>query len=286
MAAGGVAELAGIGPGMRDQLGRASSPAPSGLITSTLACAPTQGDRREVLLGVEAGALVELRHWRRGCRSWRAGGVAVGRRARDHLAGDIAAGAGAVLDHDRLAERLLEPLAEDARHHVARAAGREAEHERDRPRRIGLRLRRRAIAHRGKRRQAARLATNRFMDVLPEDRAGILERRRCNVHQSALFPMSRQGPGHGAAAGCDCLRRAHPQAQCVAAARWRRVEQRQEQSMRRRDVLHRSRWRSSRCCSAGAGLRRRTIRPRTSRWWCRSRPAAATTPWRASWPTG
>ena len=37
---------------------------------------------------------------------------------------------------------------------------------------------------------------------------------------------------------------------------------------------------------AGARARPRTIRPRPSRWWCRSRPAAATTPWGASWPTG
>src|SRR5262249_40908791 len=62
--------------------------------------------------------------------------VAIGRRARDRGAGDAASGAGAVLDHHWLFEDLLHLLGEDARHHVARPAGREADHQRDRVARI------------------------------------------------------------------------------------------------------------------------------------------------------
>src|SRR6516164_1022666 len=51
--------------------------------------------------------------------------VAVGRRVGDGLGCDVAAGARAVIDHERLAEDLLELAAEDAGKHVARSARRE-----------------------------------------------------------------------------------------------------------------------------------------------------------------
>ena len=54
--------------------------------------------------------------------------VAVGRRLRGLRRADIAAGAGAVLDHDLLAPHLAELLADDARQRVERAAGAEGDH--------------------------------------------------------------------------------------------------------------------------------------------------------------
>ena len=69
--------------------------------------------------------------------------VAVGRRMGDRIGRDIAAGAGPVLDDERHAEQLLHLLADDAGEHVARAAGRERHHQRDRPARIVGRARRR-----------------------------------------------------------------------------------------------------------------------------------------------
>ena len=58
--------------------------------------------------------------------------VAVGRGADDLGRGDVAAGAGFVVDDDRLPQRLGELLRHDARHHVGAAAGREAHDDADR----------------------------------------------------------------------------------------------------------------------------------------------------------
>ena len=55
------------------------------------------------------------------------------------FAADIAAGAGPVLDHDLLAEPLRQPLADQARGDVDRAAGRKWCDQLHRPRRIRLR---------------------------------------------------------------------------------------------------------------------------------------------------
>src|SRR6185295_7634321 len=69
--------------------------------------------------------------------------VAVGRRLGDEVGGEAAAGAGAVLDDDRLAERAADRLAQRARDVVGGAAGSEADDQADRPGR-GPRLRLRA----------------------------------------------------------------------------------------------------------------------------------------------
>jgi hypothetical protein len=53
-------------------------------------------------------------------------GVAVGRGLRDHVGGDGAARAGAVLDHERLPEVFLQLLRDEARDHVGSAARRES----------------------------------------------------------------------------------------------------------------------------------------------------------------
>ena len=64
--------------------------------------------------------------------------VAVGRRAHDRLDGDIAAGAGPVLDQKILTDMLRQPLAQQPRDHVGRAAGIEADDQPHRPRRKGF----------------------------------------------------------------------------------------------------------------------------------------------------
>ena len=64
--------------------------------------------------------------------------VAVGRRLRQRFRGDDAAGAGAVLDHDRLAPALRQFVAERARHDVDRAAGRIWHQDADRARGEGV----------------------------------------------------------------------------------------------------------------------------------------------------
>ena len=63
--------------------------------------------------------------------------VAVGRRARHRFGADAAAGAAAVVDHHRLAERARDPFADQAADDVGIAAGRERHDQMDRPVRIG-----------------------------------------------------------------------------------------------------------------------------------------------------
>jgi hypothetical protein len=72
--------------------------------------------------------------------------VAVRGRFCDHVGGDRPARAGAVLDDDALAKVLAELPLHDSSHGVGPAAGREADHEGDRPGRVGLgrRVRRRS----------------------------------------------------------------------------------------------------------------------------------------------
>ncbi len=48
--------------------------------------------------------------------------VAIGRAACKSRDADIAASAGAVLDHERLAKNILQPLGQNSRQHVGRAA--------------------------------------------------------------------------------------------------------------------------------------------------------------------
>src|SRR5581483_5692527 len=60
-------------------------------------------------------------------------GVAIGRTLRDEIGADIAAGAGLVLDDERLAECLLQRRGDEARREIDRAAGRVGNDEMDRP---------------------------------------------------------------------------------------------------------------------------------------------------------
>ena len=66
-------------------------------------------------------------------------GVAVGIGFGDDLGADIAAGAGAVVDDDRLAPFARQPIGDDARHDIGGAAGGKRHDEFHRARRIILR---------------------------------------------------------------------------------------------------------------------------------------------------
>ena len=96
------------------------------------------GDRRDVAQEVEAQLLIErvVDRVRRHPLQQR---VAVRRRLHHRLGPDVAAGARPVLDQDRLAEPLGEPLRHQAGEDVGAAAGSEADDDADRLRRISLR---------------------------------------------------------------------------------------------------------------------------------------------------
>ncbi len=97
-----------------------------------------EADRLEVLRGI----VFEIRreHRRGHVRSHAAGeqGVAVRRCGGDARAAERAAGAADILDHQLVAERPAHMVGDDARHHVARPAGRERHHHGDGARRIAL----------------------------------------------------------------------------------------------------------------------------------------------------
>ena len=92
-------------------------------------------------------------------------GVAVLRTFRDDVARDGAAGAGLVLDDDALAEHLGQRIGDHARRNIGAAAGAEADHDADRPRRPLLRSS-------GESREAGerhRRHRKRFHKFLPQD---------------------------------------------------------------------------------------------------------------------
>src|SRR5262245_16579930 len=65
--------------------------------------------------------------------------MAVGGRTRHYLGGDLPLRARSILDDEWLAETLRQPLTNQAREDVGWTAGREADDDADRPRRVGLR---------------------------------------------------------------------------------------------------------------------------------------------------
>jgi len=106
-----------------------------------------EGDRREVAHRVEGHARVDARIDAVRGDAAHAERVAVGRRLRDEVHADVPACAGAVLDHDRLSERLAERRRERAAKRVDDRARRERADEADRLRRPALRPRGRAHPH-------------------------------------------------------------------------------------------------------------------------------------------
>jgi hypothetical protein len=95
------------------------------------------GDWRDVANEIEIELLVQ-----RGVDCIRRSGqeerIAVRRRARDRLGGDVAAGAWPVLNNELLTEPLREPLSYQTRDDVTRTAGAIADEDAYRSRRIGL----------------------------------------------------------------------------------------------------------------------------------------------------
>ena len=102
-----------------------------------------QADRREIPDRIERELRIDADI--DGLRSHRAEKqrVAVGRRARGEFRRDVAAGAGAIVDHHLLAPALAQPLAHHARENIGGAARPERDDDADRFRRIVLRDRRR-----------------------------------------------------------------------------------------------------------------------------------------------
>ena len=98
-----------------------------------------QRDRREILHTVERHVGDQRVVHRVHAHRVEQDGVAVGRRARDRAGADVARAAGAVLDDDRLAHRLVQMQRDDARQDVGRPARRPRHQQRDRAVRIGLR---------------------------------------------------------------------------------------------------------------------------------------------------
>ena len=92
------------------------------------------GDRREI-----GDRIVRQRRIKRGVDRVAAEAhqqrVAIRRRFRDRRRGQVAAGAGAVLDQDGLFQRRCHRIGDRARHRIGRAAGRRADQNLDRPRR-------------------------------------------------------------------------------------------------------------------------------------------------------
>jgi len=90
-------------------------------------------DRREILDRVEGHGLEDRGVQGMGRDGAHKNGVAVGCRAGDRGRAEVAAGSGAVLDDDGLAQQLAHLLADEARDDVGRAACRERDDQRDRP---------------------------------------------------------------------------------------------------------------------------------------------------------
>src|SRR5262245_20123111 len=121
------------------------------------------GDRRDVADEVEIEFVVEGRIDQI-CPRDKEERVAVRRRAHDRFGADIAATAWPVIDHEWLAEPFRQPLTDEARENVLRAAGGYGDDQAHRPRRIGLRPcdTRYCWQHGSARGQTQKLSTGKF----------------------------------------------------------------------------------------------------------------------------
>jgi hypothetical protein len=95
-------------------------------------------DRRDVADKIEAKLLVE-RRVDRDRRADREQGVAVGGRAHDRLGGDVGGGTDPVVNHERLPQTLRQPVTDQSRQDVLRAARSRADDDAHQARRVGLR---------------------------------------------------------------------------------------------------------------------------------------------------
>ena len=123
----------GIGDELRDRFGRKRRHH-----DHDVGIAADAGDRRDVADEIVIQLVVERRIDRVGKRRQQQR-LPVGRRLDHRLGGDTAAAADPVLDDERLAEPIGQPLRHQARQNVGRAAGAKADQQAHRPRRIGLR---------------------------------------------------------------------------------------------------------------------------------------------------
>ena len=144
-----VGDLAGIGFGVGDEL-RQRVRRHRRVHHHRVGHIGEQRDRGEILHAVERHVGDERVVHRVHAHRVEQDRVAVRRRARDRAGADVARAAGAVLDDDRLAHRLMQMQRHDARQNVGRAARRPWHQQRDLAARIGLRKGRRG-GERGKR---------------------------------------------------------------------------------------------------------------------------------------
>ena len=133
-------DLVGIGLRIRDQFSHALR-GERRMHHQRIRRVADHADRRKILARIVAGVLVE-----RGADRQRAGvtqqqRVAIGIALGDRLGTDRAAGAGAVIDHDLLAEQFAHLVGNGATDDRGAAAGREWNDQRDGAGRIGLRSR-------------------------------------------------------------------------------------------------------------------------------------------------
>jgi hypothetical protein len=113
-----------------------------GCTTSEFGFVADQADRREILARIVAGVFIERRADAQRAGVTQHDGVAIGRALRHRLGADGAAGPGPVVDDDLFTQRLAHLVGDHAAHDRGAAARRERNHQRDRPVRIGLCLRR------------------------------------------------------------------------------------------------------------------------------------------------
>ena len=136
-------------------------------------------DRREVLDRVVRQLAIDVGQDRVRAGRVEQQRVAVRRRLRDELRADAAAGAGAVLDDERLAELRAHAVGENPRDAVDAAAGRERNDDAHRLDRIRLRERApRATPAAAREQQAAHMRGDRIASIDGSPRVGHHRRRR------------------------------------------------------------------------------------------------------------
>ena len=163
----GQVDLAGIGLGIGDELGDGLG-RKRRIDHQDESIAVEAGDRGNVARDGDGALLIEryVDGVRGGDKKER---IAIGRRTRDRLQREIAAGTRPVVDDHRLAEPLRQRLTDEPRDDVGRAAGGNEDHQCHRPRRISLRP---CNTRHGRQRGSARcqmqkLSTGKFHDAPP-----------------------------------------------------------------------------------------------------------------------
>jgi hypothetical protein len=121
--------------------------------------------------------------------------VAVGRRAHRHLGANVVSAAGTILDEECLAEPLGEPLRDDARRNIGRAARRSRDNDAHRASRIVLcacraRCQRQRCDADGTIEEFAAGRSHRAVSVLPDRPPG---NRSCLARNSIMSRLNSQG---------------------------------------------------------------------------------------------